>query len=110
MLGVSAGPAPVPFTANFSDEPRSLAPLKTPDDPFAPLDTFARRHIGPNPEEVAEMLEQLGYKSLEALVQAVVPRAIRLERPMELPAPRSESAALEELRLLMKQNKVFRSL
>jgi glycine dehydrogenase len=55
------------------------------------------------------MLEQLGYKSLDALVDAVVPKAIRLAQPLELPAPRSESEALEELRQLMKQNKVFRS-
>jgi glycine dehydrogenase len=109
MLDARSGVVPAPFSVNFSDEPRSLAPLKTPDDPFAPLDTFARRHIGPNPEEVAGMLEQLGYKSLDALVNAVVPPSIRLERTLDLPAPRSESQALEELRQLMKQNKVFRS-
>ncbi len=77
MLDARPGPVPATYSPNFYDEPRSSAPLKAPDDPFAPLDTFARRHIGPNPEEVAGMLEQLGYKSLSALVDAVVPPAIR---------------------------------
>ena len=109
MLDARTGPAPATFTANFSDEPVSLAPLKTHDDPFAPLDTFARRHIGPNPEEVAGMLTLLGYKSLDALVDATIPAAIRLKRPLELPAPKGEREAIDELREVMAQNKVFRS-
>ena len=109
MLDARTGPAPATFTANFSDEPFSPAALKTPNDPFAPLDTFARRHIGPNPEEVASMLELLGYKSLNALVDATIPPAIRLKRPLELPAPKGEREAIDELREIMAQNKVFRS-
>jgi glycine dehydrogenase len=102
-----------PFAANFSAEPyvepSAYAPLKTTADPFAPLDTFARRHIGPKPEEVEGMLGLLGYKSLEALVDAVVPKGIRLRRALELPAAKGEREALESLREIMAQNKVFRS-
>ena len=40
---------------------------------LAPSDTFARRHIGPSAAEVADMLAVLGYKSLDQLVDAIVP-------------------------------------
>ena len=76
---------------------------------FSPLDTFARRHIGPQPEDVAVMLKTLGYASAEELVDDVIPAAIRLRRPLDLPAPRGEREALEALRVIMSQNKVFRS-
>jgi glycine dehydrogenase len=109
MLEAKAGVLPAMFPAEFSDEPRSSSALKTADDPFAPLDTFARRHIGPNPEEVAGMLELLGYESLDALVDAVVPPGIRLKRALDLPAAKGEREALDELREIMAQNKVFRS-
>src|SRR4051794_3674500 len=49
-----------------------------------PSDTFAHRHIGPSEAEIAEMLQVLGYGSLESFTDAVVPASIRLKRPMEL--------------------------
>ncbi len=55
------------------------------------------------------MLATLGYKSLEQLVDAVVPPAIRLNRALDLPAARGEREALETLRAIMDQNKVLRS-
>jgi glycine dehydrogenase len=102
------GPAP---TVPFSSSPKTPAEtaLKTPADSFAPLDTFARRHIGPQPEEIPVMLKRLGYGSLEELADAVVPPTIRLRRPLELPAAKGERAALEALGEIMSHNKVFRS-
>src|SRR5690606_34033013 len=44
-----------------------------------PSDTFAERHIGPDPDEIAEMLGVVGCESLEALVGETIPEAIRLE-------------------------------
>ena len=41
-------------------------------------DRFVRRHIGPNAAETREMLAQLGFKSLDALIDAAVPKPIRL--------------------------------
>ena len=87
----------------------SSSPLSTPAVPFTSLDTFARRHLGPQPEEVETMLKSLGYASLEKLVDAVVPSAIRLRRPLDLPAAKGEREALETLREIMSHNKVFRS-
>src|ERR687890_704531 len=70
---------------------------------------FAYRHIGPRREDVAEMLEQLGYPSLESFIDAVVPPDIRLRRPLALPPGRSEREVLQALRGLAGMNRVFRS-
>ena len=70
---------------------------------------FARRHIGPGDLEIRRMLEVLGYDSLDALIDAAVPAAIRMERPLRLGEPRSEHEALRELREIASKNRVFRS-
>ena len=101
--------ADAPATLSTSSSPETpTQPLKTPAaDPFAPLDTFARRHIGPQPEEIAAMLELVGYASLDDLADAVIPPAIRMQRALDLPPARGEREALESLRAIMAQNKVF---
>src|SRR5207253_4562968 len=73
------------------------------------LATFADRHIGPNADEAAQMLRELGFENLDALVDATVPKNIRLDRPLELPKAKSENEALTELRALSSKNKVARS-
>jgi len=55
------------------------------------------------------MLAQLGRGNLDELIDAAVPKAIRLGRKLNLPAPLSEFAALAELRRIAGENKVFRS-
>ena len=72
-------------------------------------DEFARRHIGPSAQETRQMLELLGYPDLEALAKAAVPEKIRLSRPLNLPAPKSEFETLSALREIAGQNQVFRS-
>src|SRR6185436_1150785 len=76
---------------------------------LAPSDTFPRRHLGPSDADVAEMLKTIGLPSLQALIDATVPKSIRLEKPLQLPAARSESEALAELKALASRNHVFRS-
>ena len=73
------------------------------------FDSFARRHIGPNESEMTEMLSALGYEDIDTLIDATVPRNIRLDRPLNLPAAKSEHEALTELRSISKKNKVARS-
>ena len=70
---------------------------------------FAYRHIGPRRADVDEMLELLGYESLESFIDAVVPEEIRLRRPLALPPGRSEREVLQALRGLAGMNRVFRS-
>ncbi|MFI2704791.1 aminomethyl-transferring glycine dehydrogenase [Cellulosimicrobium composti] len=67
---------------------------------------FAPRHLGPRGREVGAMLDQLGYASLDALVDAAVPASIRSERPLDLPAARTEAEVLEHLRALAGKNVV----
>ena len=55
------------------------------------------------------MLSLLGYPSLEALVDEAVPAQIRLRRPLQLPAARSEHEVLAALKEIASQNQVFRS-
>ncbi|HEY9508305.1 MAG TPA: glycine dehydrogenase (aminomethyl-transferring), partial [Verrucomicrobiae bacterium] len=72
-------------------------------------DKFVRRHIGPDAAEAQEMLNLLNFDSLDALIDSAVPKQIRLDKKLNLPAARSESEALAELRSIASQNQVFRS-
>ncbi len=76
---------------------------------FAHPDTFVRRHIGPQPEEAAEMLKTLGYESLDAMIDALVPADIRLAAPLAVPAALSEFDALRRLKGIAGKNQVFKS-
>ena len=71
---------------------------------------FADRHIGPDAVEQALMLEALGYDSLDALIDATVPEAIRDRTPLTLPAAADEVEVIEELRTLAARNEVMTSL
>src|ERR1700726_2571267 len=75
----------------------------------ANFNSFARRHIGPNKEEIDAMLRELGFENLDALIDAAIPKNIRLNRQLNLPAAKSESEALAELRAIAQKNKVARS-
>jgi len=76
---------------------------------FSHPDQFVRRHIGPNAAETSEMLALLDHKNLDQLIDAAVPKKIRLGKKLNLPAARSEFDALAELRGIAGENKVFRS-
>ena len=55
------------------------------------------------------MLALLGHKNLDELIDAAVPKKIRLPKNLKLPAARSEHDALAELKRIASENKVFRS-
>ena len=73
---------------------------------------FSDRHIGPSSDQVATMLHELGYESLEKFVSAVLPDTIKLTDQFgsKLPAPISEVDAITELRKLASENSVAQSL
>ncbi len=75
----------------------------------AATDRFVRRHIGPRPEEADTMLKLLGQASLDAMVDAAVPKKIRLAKPPDLPAARSEHGVLAALKEIASQNQLCRS-
>jgi glycine cleavage system P protein (glycine dehydrogenase) len=72
-------------------------------------DQFVRRHIGPNANDAKEMLALLGFDSPDVLASAAVPKKIRLEQKLNLPAAKSEFEALAELKTIAGENKIFRS-
>lgn len=76
---------------------------------FPHPDRFVRRHVGPSSEETRQMLNPLGFTTLEALIDEAVPAQIRLKRPLRLPAARTEYEVLKSLREIAEQNQVFRS-
>ncbi|MEO7933490.1 MAG: aminomethyl-transferring glycine dehydrogenase [Chthoniobacterales bacterium] len=76
---------------------------------WPPLDTFARRHIGPDEASQAAMLEAVGAESLDALIDQVVPGKIRLRRALQLPTALGESASLAELKSIASRNQVWKS-
>jgi glycine dehydrogenase len=71
--------------------------------------SFSARHIGPRADETKAMLAALGVPSLETLITQAVPKSIRLDRPLDLPAPASEAEALAELQAYMRDNNVLKS-
>jgi glycine dehydrogenase len=73
------------------------------------VNSFARRHIGPNEGEVAAMLSEVGFENFGTLIDAAVPKGIRLDRSLNLPEAKSEMEALAELRTIAERNKVVRS-
>ncbi|MSY72194.1 MAG: glycine dehydrogenase (aminomethyl-transferring), partial [Actinobacteria bacterium] len=71
---------------------------------------FATRHVGPDATEVASMLSAVGFRSLDALIDATVPRAIQLKEPLALEPGLTEVAAIAALREKAARNEVFTSL
>lgn len=74
-----------------------------------PTDTFARRHLGSHGKALEAMLATVGVDSLDALIDETVPAAIRLGKPLALPAALSETQVLDDLRGLAEMNQPFRS-
>jgi len=72
-------------------------------------DAFIARHIGPSTAQIDAMLAELGHATLEDLVQAIVPAAIRSPVPLALAAPMGELEALRRLEEMAQGNEVLRS-
>lgn len=68
---------------------------------------FIDRHLGPRSADAEQMLETLGYSSLDALMDAVVPSQIRLDGELQLPAPLSEHEAQAKIAGYAAKNKVL---
>jgi len=66
--------------------------------------------LGPSLEEEFEMLHTCGFKTLDEMTDAAVPKHIRLTAPVDLEPAKSESEALAELKVIAAKNKVLKSL
>lgn len=76
-----------------------------------PSDTFARRHNSATPEEQGKMAEACGYESLDSLIDATVPKSIRLEsmKFSKFDEGLTESQMIDHMMQLAAKNKVFKS-
>lgn len=77
--------------------------------PHTDTDRFITRHLGPRPKDIEAMLQILGFDSLDALADAVVPQDIRLCQPLRLPPARTEPEVLDALEELADRNRIFRT-
>jgi len=78
--------------------------------PYLPYDFANRRHIGPSPSEMEEMLRVVGASSLDALIDETVPKSIRQKEPLDFGKPLSERKLLNQMRVTASKNKVLTSL
>jgi len=70
---------------------------------------FQVRHIAPNEADTSKMLQTVGVKSLDELIDQTIPAKIRLKKPLDLPTAKSEFDYLNTLRQTASKNKVFKS-
>ena len=77
---------------------------------YKPYDFANRRHIGPSPAEISDMLDTLGVDSLDTLIEQTVPKSIRQKEPLDLGEAMSESQLLWHMRQISKKNTVFTSM
>ncbi|WP_373520260.1 aminomethyl-transferring glycine dehydrogenase [Aquiflexum sp.] len=74
-----------------------------------PSTKFEQRHNGPSPKEIELMLDSIGSVSLEKLIDQTIPKAIQLEKPLDLPKSKTEASFLREFKKLASKNKIFKS-
>ena len=113
-----------PFYKSTTDDTRGSDPKIGNESIFTPLDTFPRRHIGPNSESSEAMLKALDppAKSLDDFVRSVLPADILSSKDLKVEGPKlesgsmatseggySESQLLARLREIASENKVYKS-
>ncbi|MCZ2131538.1 MAG: aminomethyl-transferring glycine dehydrogenase [Bacteroidia bacterium] len=74
-----------------------------------PFHSFADRHIGPNQNEIEQMLKTLGLNSVEELIDKTVPQNIRLQKELNLTDAITENELLEKLKKIGAKNKIFKN-
>jgi glycine dehydrogenase len=77
---------------------------------YLPYDFANRRHIGPSPEEMQDMLSAIGVPDLDRLIDETIPQDIRQAQPLDFGAPLSERELLNRMRAVAGKNKVLTSL
>ena len=73
------------------------------------LDSFVNRHIGPDEQEVQEMLNIIGASSLEQLVDETIPASIRSKNDLNTGDALTEQELLQRFKAAGSKNKMFRS-
>lgn len=61
---------------------------------------FVHRHLGKDANEQQALLQTVGFDDLDSFIDAVVPKAVRLNKDLDLPKAMSEHNALAKLRTM----------
>lgn len=61
---------------------------------------FVHRHLGKDANEQQALLQTVGFDDLDSFINAVVPKAVRLNKDLDLPKAMSEHNALAKLRAM----------
>ncbi|MCF5673467.1 glycine dehydrogenase (aminomethyl-transferring), partial [Pseudomonas syringae] len=70
---------------------------------------FIARHIGPRADDELAMLQTLGFDSIEALSDSVIPESIKGTSVLNLPAGQSEADALASIKAIASKNQLFKT-
>lgn len=73
------------------------------------FDFFKNRHIGIDANDEKTMLEKIGVKSVDELIDRVIPQNIRLSEPLDLPKPMTEFEYSAHIHEVISQNKIYKS-
>ena len=77
---------------------------------YLPYDFANRRHIGPSPDEMSEMLSVVGADNLDALIDETIPANIRQAKALDFGKALSERELLHRMKVTASKNKTLTSL
>ncbi|KAG9231571.1 glycine dehydrogenase-like protein, partial [Amylocarpus encephaloides] len=106
------------YTSSAKDDTNSLRDTTASGLGYLPLDTFARRHVGPSPDSTSQMLKALEppAKTLDEFVKQVLPSNILSSKDLDIDptndggeAGFTESQLLARLRSIASKNIIMRS-
>lgn len=70
---------------------------------------FAKRHNGPQAQDVEKMLKTIGVSSVEELIDKTIPKQIRLKKDLNLPLGMNEFEYLNHIKSIAAKNKIYKS-
>ena len=72
-------------------------------------DVFANRHIGITDSDLPRMLGKIGVKTIDELIDKVIPKGIRLKQPLDLPPAMTEREFAGHIARIASHNKIYKS-
>ena len=70
---------------------------------------FANRHIGITDSDLPQMFGKIGVKTIDELIDKVIPKGIRLKHPLDLPSAMTEREFAGHIAQLASHNKIYKS-
>ncbi|MDP2363392.1 MAG: glycine dehydrogenase (aminomethyl-transferring), partial [Ignavibacteria bacterium] len=77
--------------------------------PFHHPDIFESRHIGPNQDNINEMVRVCGVNSINQLIEETIPANIKLKKKLKLDEPLSEYEFINHINTIGSKNKIYKS-